>query len=71
MSCFLECPSRDENHYNDALDTMYTSNLLCACCGRGFKSSHPVHFFLLYNYGIGMSSFLNNCRTKSSFAYNL
>jgi hypothetical protein len=25
--------------------------------GRGFKS-HPVHFFLLYNYGIGLSSLM-------------
>jgi hypothetical protein len=25
--------------------------------GRGFKSSHPVHFFLLYNYGIILNSF--------------
>jgi hypothetical protein len=23
-----------------------------AGCGRGFKSSHPVHFSLLENYGI-------------------
>ncbi len=26
--------------------------------GRGFKSSHPVHFLLLYNYGIELSSIL-------------
>jgi hypothetical protein len=26
------------------------------CWGRGFKS-HPVHFFLLYNYGIKLSLF--------------
>ena len=23
------------------------------CWGRGFKSSHPVHFFLRGNYGVG------------------
>jgi hypothetical protein len=27
------------------------------CIGRGFNS-HPVHLFLLYNYGIILNSFL-------------
>jgi hypothetical protein len=26
--------------------------------GRGFNPSHPVHFFLLYNYGIILSLIL-------------
>ena len=35
----------------------------CAGSGRGFNS-HPVHFYLLSDYGIKSSSILGSCRTK-------
>jgi hypothetical protein len=35
--------------------------------GRGFKS-HPVHFFLLYNYGIILSSFLLDTFVLSNYS---
>jgi hypothetical protein len=36
--------------------------------GRGFKSSHPVHFLLLYNYGIILSSFLLDTFLLSNYS---
>ena len=34
--------------------------------GCGFKSSHPVHFFLLYNYDIELSSLFEYVEDKFS-----
>jgi hypothetical protein len=39
------------------LTELQTENMLTGL-GRGFKSHHPVHFFLCWNYGIELSLIL-------------
>ena len=40
-----------------SIKVLIGSGSMKAVWGRGFKSSHPVHLFLLYNYGIDLSLF--------------
>jgi hypothetical protein len=53
-------PGRDFNKsfFSSKADCM--ENRTLASCGRGFKSIHPVHFYLRGNYDISLS-FVSHC----------